>query len=124
MCYFAPERMPPERRRDAVVEAARRATLPWSDAAFAGSLRGLIGSYGGPGRRGLWSEAAAVAAPVLLVWGRHDRLVPVAVADRAVRTFPDARLVVFEDVGHVSQMEKPEETAAAVRRFLDDSRRR
>jgi pimeloyl-ACP methyl ester carboxylesterase len=50
-----------------------------------------------------------------------DRLVDPRTAARAARTFPDARLVLLPDSGHVSQMEHPEVVARAVRRFLAES---
>jgi pimeloyl-ACP methyl ester carboxylesterase len=71
----------------------------------------------------LWDLAAHVRTPTLLVYGLADRLVDPRTAVRAARTFPDARLVLLPDSGHVSQMEHPDVVARAVRRFLDEPRR-
>ena len=67
-----------------------------------------------------WARAATVEPPVLLVWGAKDRLVDVALAPRAAATFPDARLLVLHDVGHVAQMERPEVVARAFLGMLDE----
>lgn len=118
LCYHDPSRISPERGREAVAEVTRRGELGWNVDSFARSFRGLLGSYLQVGERNLWAEARRVRVPVLLIWGRSDRLVSVTVSDKARRAFPDARLTVFEDAGHVAMLEKPEESAAVVRAFL------
>jgi len=59
-----------------------------------------------------------IAAPVLLLWGREDRMIPVGNADDYLAALPDARLVTFPDVGHVLHEEAADKTAEAVRDFL------
>ena len=59
-------------------------------------------------------------APTLLVWGDRDRLVDVAIAPRAARTYPDVRLLVLPGVGHVAQMERPETVARAFLGMLEE----
>jgi pimeloyl-ACP methyl ester carboxylesterase len=48
-----------------------------------------------------------VKAPVLLVWGEDDNLVPVKDADEFERLIPDARKVILDDTGHVPMLERP-----------------
>ena len=119
LCFADPSAIPPERLAEAVEEVRRRAALPYAEQAFAASLRGLLGSYLVRGPEALWTRAAAVAAPTLLVWGARDRLVDVALAPRAAQTFPDARLLVLDDVGHVAQMERPHVVARAFLGMLE-----
>ena len=59
-----------------------------------------------------------ITMPVLLLWGREDRMIPVRNADDYLAVLPDARLVTFPKVGHVLHEEAAEATAAAVRDFL------
>jgi pimeloyl-ACP methyl ester carboxylesterase len=59
--------------------------------------------------------------PTLLLWGRHDPVVPLSVGERLARDLPDARLVVLERCGHMPQEELPEESLAVVRSFLTES---
>ncbi|GAB5481691.1 MAG: alpha/beta fold hydrolase [Parasphingorhabdus sp.] len=59
-----------------------------------------------------------VAAPSLIIWGRHDRLIDVscvAVLDAGIK---DSEAVIFEETGHIPMIEKPKETAAVHRAFL------
>ena len=54
-----------------------------------------------------WSHARRVKAPVLVVQGELDRLIPVAAARELVRRVPAWTLKVLEGVGHVPMMETP-----------------
>jgi len=60
-----------------------------------------------------------VRVPTLLVWGRRDRLVPVAIADEWLRRLPHARLVQLQ-CSHVPLLEAPEELADRMLTFLDE----
>ncbi|MDX2396036.1 4,5:9,10-diseco-3-hydroxy-5,9,17-trioxoandrosta-1(10),2-diene-4-oate hydrolase [Streptomyces sp. NPDC054904] len=53
----------------------------------------------------LWREAHRITRPVLLTWGREDRVNPVDGAFLALKTIPDARLHVFPRCGHWAQTE-------------------
>jgi pimeloyl-ACP methyl ester carboxylesterase len=55
--------------------------------------------------------------PVLLLWGRHDLIVPLSQGERLFTALPDARLEVVEDCGHNPQEEKPRETFAILDGF-------
>lgn len=48
-----------------------------------------------------------IACPTLVVWGERDRLIPVADADVFGELIADARVVVFEDTGHMAMLERP-----------------
>ncbi len=120
LCYGDPATVHPARLEEAAEEVGRRNGLAHSTDAFSLSLRGLVGSYLQRGRKGLWAQAATVRTPTLLVWGDRDRLVDVALAPRAARTFPDSRLLVLPGVGHVAQMEAPDVVARAFLGLLDE----
>jgi pimeloyl-ACP methyl ester carboxylesterase len=115
LCYADPAPVPSDRIAEAVEELERRRGLPWFDTALMASLRGLARSYCVPRSRSLWTEAATVTAPTLLIWGGHDQLVSVSIAPRAQSAFRGSRLVVLHDSGHVAQMEHPVRVA---REFL------
>ena len=120
LCYGDPSTIPPVRLAEAAAEVRRRNGLSHSQDAFTASLRGLVGSYVVGGARSPWARAARVSAPTLLVWGDRDRLVDVAIAPRAARTYPDVRLLVLPGVGHVAQMERPETVARAFLGMLEE----
>jgi pimeloyl-ACP methyl ester carboxylesterase len=69
------------------------------------------------GRTGLWSRLSEIEHESLFVWGRRDRLVPIAFMKHVERSFPAARHVEL-DCGHVPQVERPVETHDAIRAFL------
>ncbi|MCW2777495.1 MAG: alpha/beta hydrolase [Frankiales bacterium] len=120
LCYGDPTKVHPARLVEAAEEVARRNGLPHAQDAFMLSLRGLVGSYLQRGSKGLWAQAATVRTPTLLVWGDRDRLVDPALAPKALRTFPDARLLMLPGVGHVAQMETPDVVARAFLGMLDE----
>ncbi|MFF3621746.1 4,5:9,10-diseco-3-hydroxy-5,9,17-trioxoandrosta-1(10),2-diene-4-oate hydrolase [Streptomyces sp. NPDC002467] len=53
----------------------------------------------------LWREAHRITCPVLLTWGREDRVNPIDGAFVALKAIPDARLHVFPHCGHWAQTE-------------------
>ncbi|UFS69399.1 alpha/beta hydrolase [Geomonas sp. RF6] len=56
--------------------------------------------------------------PVLLLWGRHDHIVPLSQGQRLVQAIPGSRLEVLEDCGHNPQEEKPAETFRVIDSFV------
>lgn len=60
-----------------------------------------------------------IAAPVLLLWGERDRMVPASNAEDYRRELRDSRLVVLPGIGHVPMEEAPASSLAPVRAFLD-----
>jgi pimeloyl-ACP methyl ester carboxylesterase len=67
----------------------------------------------------LTAEYDTVCVPALLVWGRHDRVVPLWVGRRLADDLPQAELVVLERCGHLPMEERPRELEAAVVDFLE-----
>ena len=61
---------------------------------------------------------ARIRAPVLLLWGEADRLIPAAHAADYRRALPGARLVVLPGLGHVPMEEDPAGALEPVRAFL------
>jgi len=66
-------------------------------------------------------ELAGIRAPVLLIWGERDTLVPTTVADKLVELLPDARLVMISGAGHTPMWERAAEFNNAVIAFLSGS---
>ncbi|NMH98459.1 alpha/beta fold hydrolase [Pseudonocardia acidicola] len=64
---------------------------------------------------------AALTAPVLLVHGARDRLVPITAAREAARQHPHWRYVELADVGHVPQLQVPDALARQVLTWLDEA---
>jgi pimeloyl-ACP methyl ester carboxylesterase len=64
------------------------------------------------------AAVGSVRSPVLLLHGDRDRLVPVTVARAATRTHPGWTYAELARVGHVPQLEVPDETAQLVLAWL------
>ncbi len=61
-----------------------------------------------------------IPQPVLVLAGRYDRACSVAAAETIARGVPAARLVVFEQSGHMTFVEENERYIAVVAEFLDE----
>lgn len=59
-----------------------------------------------------------IEAPVLVVWGKLDRVVDYRNADVFVEAIPNARKVILDGVGHAPMVEVPEESARLFRGFM------
>lgn len=117
-CYGDVSRMHPQRLAEAVAEVERRDILTYAADAFARSARGLIRSFLQRGSEAPLALAERISAPVLLVYGRQDRLVDPLGGFSIASRFPDARVVVLPDSGHVAQMEHPEMVAGVWRDLI------
>jgi pimeloyl-ACP methyl ester carboxylesterase len=63
-------------------------------------------------------ELTSVTAPIALIWGERDRVMPVATIERIAAVREPRAIVRIAGVGHVAQVERPREFAAAVREAL------
>jgi pimeloyl-ACP methyl ester carboxylesterase len=61
----------------------------------------------------------AEAMPVLLVWGAHDAVIPVAHAQIAHDAMPGSRLEVFPDAGHFPHHQDPDRFLEVLADFID-----
>jgi pimeloyl-ACP methyl ester carboxylesterase len=66
----------------------------------------------------LRAQAHSIAAPTLVIWGRHDPVIPVKVGRRIASTIPDAGLVVMNS-GHVPHTTDPQAFAAHLIPFAE-----
>ena len=55
--------------------------------------------------------------PVQILWGDHDRILPVGYAAQFAQLLPQARVDIIEDCGHLPQSEKPQEFLRRFREF-------
>jgi len=60
----------------------------------------------------------AAHMPTLIVWGEHDRIIPLAHAYQAHEAIPNSRLAVMEGVGHYSHVEEPAHFVEILKDFL------
>jgi pimeloyl-ACP methyl ester carboxylesterase len=116
LCFGDPSIATEHRLVEAAAEVAARRDLAWAQVAFERTGKGMLASW----VRGesLWSVAARVKAPTLVVWGDRDRLVAPRLAKRTTAVLR-GKLLMLHDVGHVAQIEAPEAVARGVAGLWD-----
>lgn len=88
--------------------------------AFLATLRAVVGTEGQ--RVGALDKLyLAEALPLLILWGEDDPIIPVDHARAAHEQLPSSRLEIFEQTGHVPQLERPGRFIAALERFLAET---
>lgn len=93
---------------------------PVRRAAFLGTVRAVLGT-GGQLVDASDRLYLAEAVPVLILWGAEDTIIPAHHAEAAHRHIPGSRLVVFDGVGHLPQVEAPLRFTRALEDFLAET---
>ena len=60
-----------------------------------------------------------ISVPTLVLWGRQDALLPVALAGVYARNIPQVKVIVYDHCGHLPMEELPDRSAADVREFVE-----
>ncbi|NLU81644.1 alpha/beta fold hydrolase [Rhodococcus sp. HNM0569] len=93
------------------LESARRM---YSRKAFTANMKAALAADVTPA----WAQMHKIKAPVLLTWGRDDRVSPLDMALIPMRTIPKAELHVFPNCGHWAMIEQKTAFESAVLAFL------
>ena len=67
------------------------------------------------------TDLTVVAAPTLLLWGDHDRVVPLRSASRLLDRLPQAHLEIIPQAGHLLLEENPARANATILDWLDET---
>jgi pimeloyl-ACP methyl ester carboxylesterase len=67
------------------------------------------------------SPRGSLAGPLVIGWGRHDRICFPSQSKKALRLFPDAQVYWFNGCGHFPHWDKPSETVALILRVTNTS---
>ena len=110
-----PSRVDAGLRRSMVELTAHRAAGNDSARAYHDAVISLI-SYTA---RRMPADIRAVRAPTIVIHGEHDRLVPISLARSTQRRRSDWVLEVFDDCGHVPQIEQPERFISVTAEFIE-----
>ena len=97
-------------RREILAERVAAEDFPSFARAVSRSIAGALGAGARP--------LHALTQPMLLVWGRQDRLVGLSRSRQLLRDVPHARLVLLDRCGHVPMLEYPEVFNRIVDEFL------
>jgi pimeloyl-ACP methyl ester carboxylesterase len=116
LCFGDPTRAPEHRLAEAAAEFEARGRLPWASEAVERTAKAMLASW----LRGesLWAVAGRLRVPALVIWGDRDRLVAPRLAARTAAVVR-GKLLMLPGVGHVAQIEAPDEVARAVAGMWD-----
>jgi pimeloyl-ACP methyl ester carboxylesterase len=78
---------------------------------FLPAVQGLIGYD-------ILDQLTEVEVPTLIVWGRNDRVVPPQDAVGFAQHLRNSRTVIFDDTGHLPQLERPTRFNRVLETFL------
>ena len=101
--------------------ATERAEMAWANKAFLEAARSLMRRLAR--RERYLTTLRRISCPTLVLQGDMDRLVPLAATRAIAKTRPEWTIHVFEEIGHVPQLEDPENWLAAVHEWLDGAGR-
>jgi pimeloyl-ACP methyl ester carboxylesterase len=96
------------------------AALPGAQQAVLKTLRSagnLFGQYDDT-YRPIVDNLGPIESPVLIIWGRQDRVLPVAHGQAAVTRLPNASLEILEDCGHLPMLEQTQRFNESILDFL------
>ena len=93
-------------------------TEPANRGPFVRTLRSVI-DVGGQSVSAHDRRYLVAHVPTLIVWGRRDRIIPVAHATAAHEAWEGSRLIIFERAGHFPHTEQPVRFVDAVTEFVD-----
>ena len=63
----------------------------------------------------------AIGCPTLVLCGREDLLTPLELHEEMASSIPGAKLVVIEQCGHLSALERPQQVTQALQAWLSDA---
>lgn len=114
-CFYDSRRIPAT-----LYDEAERYGYP-SFGEFVNALRSGVTIFGVRQRlREHWvALAPRFAGPVLVVWGRQDKVLPVEHVSEAEDVMPQARVELIDHCGHLPQVERTDAFLAALLPFLD-----
>ncbi|HWB72242.1 MAG TPA: alpha/beta fold hydrolase [Egibacteraceae bacterium] len=114
LLFHDPRRVPPAWLRTQTRLARRPGFLEASLAA----LRAHVDLRGQ--KEVLAEQLGRLDAPTLVLWGQHDRVLPVTQGQQAVARLGDGALALIPACGHLPQVERPEQVAQRLADFLLD----
>ena len=95
--------------------------------AYYGSLPGAVAAVSQTAKQivpkdqdieAITAQYKTIKAPVLVIWGKEDEVVPLEVGLKFKRDIPDSQLVVIPHCGHIPLEEEPQATQQAIMEFL------
>jgi pimeloyl-ACP methyl ester carboxylesterase len=60
-----------------------------------------------------------IRRPTLIMWGEHDRIIPLSTGLRLAEEIPNAQIAIIRSAGHLPLEEQPDECNKLLQQFLD-----
>lgn len=117
LCCVDINRVSPDILEAQIELAKERAQMEWANGSMVEAARSLIELNANEDE--YFAAVHAIEAPTLLISGDSDRLVPLVAAQQIANIRPDWTFEVFEDTGHVPQLEAPEKFLSIVVGWLE-----
>jgi 4,5:9,10-diseco-3-hydroxy-5,9,17-trioxoandrosta-1(10),2-diene-4-oate hydrolase len=97
-----------------------KTTLPGASRAYLSTLRSSTNFFGMKQNiiQMTKKNASKIKAPTLILWGNEDKVFPVQQAKKAEKMLPFVELHIFEECGHMVQIECAEELNDLVQKFM------
>ncbi|MBN2255897.1 MAG: alpha/beta fold hydrolase [Deltaproteobacteria bacterium] len=97
-------------------------SLPGNQEALLKVIRSVLSFRGGKTEMlgPVMNNLHRITNPTLILWGKHDRVLPLKHAAVGKEKIPNAELYVFDDCGHMPQYERPDEFNRVVEEFLSE----
>lgn len=109
----------PKAHRKEFEELLKGLEAPGAQRAFLATLRSAS-NYSGQAISAL-DRLTLAQFPVLIVWGKYDRVFPIAHARRAHQEIPHAQVTIIDNCGHFPQLEATKPFTRLLRRWLDET---
>jgi pimeloyl-ACP methyl ester carboxylesterase len=82
------------------------------------ALRETLRQLPPPDIEQLEARYSTIAVPTLIIWGRHDHVIPLSVGRKLHEVITGSELVIVDDSAHISHEEMPDQTVDAIVTFL------
>jgi len=123
MLYVTPRSIVTEGLNDAIIHKEiitdRMIDIYWDFARMEGTRKATLKRFSIPWNHDVERDIARIKAPTLILWGAQDHLIPVEAAHKFASAIAGSKLIVYPATGHIPHEEVPDESAAAVRTFLN-----
>lgn len=125
MLYITPRSIVTEGLNDAIVHKEiindHMVDLYWDFARMEGTRRASLTRFSLPFNHDVENDIGKIKAPTLILWGEQDHLIPVEAAHAYNKAIPGSKLIIYPATGHIPMEEVPDQSAEAVRKFLNGS---
>lgn len=105
-----------QKRAGGVIERMRGKSGSSDYAAASPQMRGIMSRVVNEDLRHL---LPSIKASTLLIWGERDTATPISDAQLMERLIPDAGLVSYPEAGHYSFIDRPAQTTAVIKSFIN-----